>query len=126
MTQRMRTIGISAFCRMSGWVSKIHRETPEINWLDRLRWFLEGLLSRFFSWCYDGSDEEIRDAFDGGIPVRYLSARQYAALGLPNPYYLAYCIHCRWAGLLGEAKDHLCPVCRNPLYLDEIAREGTQ
>lgn len=50
-----------------------------IDWRDHVRWYLEGISSRIFSWAYTGSDEEVKDGIDfalDGTPDKYLSPVQ--------------------------------------------------
>lgn len=50
-----------------------------IEWRDRVRWFIEGILERLFVLSYIGSQEEIRDGVDfalDDVPNEYLTPMQ--------------------------------------------------
>jgi hypothetical protein len=59
---------------MSWAVDKFVAGEGPITLRDRLGWWLEGIGSRIFGWAYQGSREEIRDAFE--VPLEYCSPVQ--------------------------------------------------
>ncbi len=91
---------------------------------DRLRWWIEGRLSRIFGWAWNGSREEIEAVYHSEVPLYAMSARQRAVLTLPREEYGAHCVHCRWHGGWNECAGDNCPECGKGVYLDELNKGG--
>lgn len=100
-------------------IAKIHYadSSRALGWRDHLRWFLEGMVSRVFSWLWDGSDEEIEAVYLGEVPLEYMSARQRAVLNLPRSHYGAHCF-CGWEGFWSDCRVDDCPECGKGVYVD--------
>lgn len=126
IAQKLRSLGISWTCTLMSWVDRIETHSQEIHWQDRLRWFLDGHLTRVFIWFYEGSDEEIEAVYQSEVPLKYMSARQRAVLTLPRTEYGAHCCHCRWEGTLDECIGDNCPVCCESVYLNEFEPSNPQ
>lgn len=91
----------------------------EFSPVDRLRWWIDGWLSRLFALAYEGSDEELEAVYGSEIPVAYMSARQRSVLDqIPADQLSAHCCHCFWKGPFACATDGLCPECAEPIYVD--------
>lgn len=72
MKQRIKSLGIGWTCTLMNWNSHI----CYADWIDHVRWWIEGHLSAAFCFFYEGSDEELRSVEQDEVPLEYMSARQ--------------------------------------------------
>lgn len=73
---RLASLLMTLLCFSSNHVTVAGCDTDE-RWLMELGWWLEGIFERAWIRLYDGSDEELEDAFDGR-PLHHMTERQQA------------------------------------------------
>lgn len=80
MKRGLKSLGIDWSCKAHNWVfDRIIVRSVEGSARERFGFWLERLLSRAFSWCYEGSAEEAADdvdwALDEEISSEWLTSR---------------------------------------------------
>ncbi|HRZ55996.1 MAG TPA: hypothetical protein P5525_11130 [Candidatus Paceibacterota bacterium] len=89
----------------------------EIDWRDRLRWWIEDRTDLLHAWCFEGSVEELESALNAELPLNVMTARQWSVVIRElGSDFTTVCVHCRWSG--DRSSFNLCPRCGHDVYLN--------
>lgn len=97
--------------RFTDWLAKW-------EWLDALRWWIEGVLESLFSAWFEGSPEELEMVINGEIPLHGVCDRLRSRIvGFDDTEW--QCLHCCGVCCAWEAVNDHCPDCgeNGSLYL---------